>query len=70
MIFFNSALGMDAKFPTVFPKPPTKPDEKTTTEPICSCEGEDGREKTRFSGSEAEQLIEFEDELHNTVYVR
>lgn len=72
ILYFNLALGPDARIPTVFPKPPFKPDkeEKTTTEPVCSCDGEDGREKTKFSDSDAEQLIQFEDELHNTVYVR
>lgn len=36
----------------------------------CPCDGEDGRERSKFKDLEAEQLIEFEDELHNTVYVR
>lgn len=75
MIACNAAaLGPDSKIPIPISKPnevkqPAK--EKDLFEPSCSCESTDGRERTKFSESEdAEQLIEFEDELHNTVYVR
>lgn len=40
------------------------------TDQSCNCDGEDRSSKSSFSDSEAEQLIEFEDELHNTVYVK
>lgn len=52
------------------PKTPTKPkgDEKITDDTSCSCRAEDG--KTKFSDTEAEHLIEFEDALHNIVYVK
>lgn len=45
-----------------------KDDDKDSEDSVCSCAAEDGRSK--FSETEAEQLIEFEDALHNTVYVK
>lgn len=39
-------------------------------ESTCTCDGEENRERSKFSDEDAEKLIEFEDELHNTVYVR
>lgn len=44
--------------------------EKDPSDSGCGCDAEDGRERTKLSDADAEQLIEFEDELHNTVYVR
>lgn len=68
-----TALGPDSKIPPSVLKPnevkqPAK--EKDIYDSSCSCDGEDGRERTIISDEDAEQLIEFEDELHNTVYVR
>lgn len=73
---FCTALGVEDK--SILPGitnqneakvPPKEKEDKETADSSCSCTGtDDGR--SRFSESEAEQLIEFEDALHNTVYVK
>lgn len=67
-------MGIEAKIPTSISKPNEvkQPKEKQDSglESGCSCDGEDGQGRSKFSDEDAEQLIEFEDELHNTVYVR
>lgn len=71
--FFVTALGLESKIPSAISKSNeanTSPKEKDNQfESGCSCDAEDNRRST-FSDEEAEQLIEFEDELHNIVYVR
>lgn len=63
-------MGIEAKIPPSLTKEvKAKEKQDTTLESGCSCD-EDGRDRIKFSGEDAEQLIEFEDELHNTVYVR
>lgn len=70
------ALGEESKIPigiqkTAEIKPPIKEKDGGIAEE-CSCDDDHGRKKeeSQFSDTDAEQLIEFEDELHNTVYVR
>lgn len=67
--FHLLALG-DVKIPAITTKPvDVKPSTTTTSDEKCSCE-ENGRDgKGSIFEKDAEQLIEFEDELHNTVYV-
>lgn len=67
------ALGVEDKILPSIPGTDTKPakekeEEKETKDSSCSCAADDG--KSKFSETEAEQLIEFEDALHNTVYVK
>lgn len=69
---FITALGVEAKIPPgiVKPtetKPPVKEKESAPSDQNCSCDS--GSRESSFSDADAEQLIEFEDELHNTVYV-
>lgn len=68
-----TALGIEAKIP----KEITKPNEGKSTgkdkdinDSGCSCDDNENREKSKFSANDIEQLIDFEDELHNTVYVK
>lgn len=69
-----TALGVDDKILPAIPSsneaksPKDKDDDKESSDSTCSCAAEDG--KSKFSDTEAEQLIEFEDALHNTVYVK
>lgn len=70
---FVTALGpTETKIPTTISKPnevkSTK--DKDNSEGSCDCDGEDGQGRSKFSETETEGLIQFEDELHNTVYVR
>lgn len=71
--FYITALGVEDKILPSIPSSETKPakekeEDKETKDSSCSCAAEDG--KSKFSETEAEQLIEFEDALHNTVYVK
>lgn len=69
LVFSWIALG-DVKIPAITTKPvDMKPSMSTTSDENCSCD-ENGRDgKDSIFEKDAEQLIEFEDELHNTVYV-
>lgn len=69
--FHIAALGVEDKILPSIPNSETKPSkekDEDSKDSTCSCAAEDG--KSKFSETEAEQLIEFEDALHNTVYVK
>lgn len=77
LFFFShcTALGVEDKILPSIPNSETKPskekdkdEDKDSKDSTCSCAADDG--KSKFSETEAEQLIEFEDALHNTVYVK
>lgn len=74
LFFFDiAALGVEDKILPSIPSSETKPakekdEDKDSKDSSCSCAADDG--KSKFSETEAEQLIEFEDALHNTVYVK
>lgn len=67
-------LGTEQIVPPIAKQNEVKPlikDKDSEPESGCSCDGIDGKsDRINFSNEDAEQLIEFEDELHNTVYVR
>lgn len=67
--FYWIALG-DAKITAITTKPvDVKPPMSTTSDEKCSCDENARDGKGSIFEKDAEQLIEFEDELHNTVYV-
>lgn len=60
----------DVKIPAITTKPvELKPSMSTTSDEKCSCDESERNGKDSIFEKDAEQLIEFEDELHNTVYV-
>lgn len=67
-----TALGIEANIGKTITKPnegKTAKD-KDINDSGCSCDGDENREKSKFDPLDVEQLIDFEDELHNTVYVK
>lgn len=69
LVFIAIALG-EVKITAITTKPvDSKPSTSTTTDEKCSCDENGHDEKGSIFEKDAEQLIEFEDELHNIVYV-
>lgn len=48
----------------------SKEEKDSVLESDLSCDGKNGQERSQFSEEDAEDLINFEDELHNFIYVR
>lgn len=67
-----AALGQENKvIPIVPPQPdPKHPPPKEPVQPTCDCDDYTSDGSTKISEGEAELVIAFENELHNTIYVK
>lgn len=71
MLYLYLALGQEkqqipaAVVPDIKPTGPKQPQE-----PTCDCEEYSPDSGTKISDGEAELVIAFENELHNTIYVK